>query len=59
MHRHIAAQHPASHFLPSSREPRPVCHVAECKYAQLGFARKDHLVRHLKRMHPGVNLLHR
>jgi hypothetical protein len=54
MRRHVAAQHPDyinALGLPS--EPRPVCPVAQCKYAQLGFARKDHLTRHLQKKHPG------
>jgi len=54
MRRHLATRHPDYIEAQNLRlEPRPICPEAGCKYAQLGFARKDHLTRHLRRMHPG------
>lgn len=40
---------PASGLLISSS--KPVCPIAECKYAKTGFSRPDHLTRHLKKQH--------
>jgi len=53
MERHVRAQHPDSvkaHALPTP--PRPVCPVRGCKHGRSGFARKDHLRRHLQKAHP-------
>lgn len=54
MERHVIAQHPdyvKTQALPTP--PRPMCPVAGCRYGQRGFARKDHLRRHLQKTHPG------
>jgi hypothetical protein len=54
MERHIIAQHPdyvKAQALPMP--PRPLCPVTGCKHGRRGFARKDHLKRHLQKMHPG------
>jgi hypothetical protein len=32
-----------------SQESRPVCPDSNCRFNRIGFARKDHLTRHLKR----------
>lgn len=46
--RHIAAQHPGYH----KSKPRPLCPVSHCEYARRGFARKDHVIRHIRTKHP-------
>ncbi|KAF7925063.1 uncharacterized protein EAE98_007151 [Botrytis deweyae] len=53
MTRHIAAKH--KDVGPSGPKPvsKPICPVEDCKQ---GFARSDHLLRHLRRKHPGYEL---
>jgi hypothetical protein len=49
MRRHLAAQR-RSHRT-QIQEPRPLCPTEGCRYAQRGFARKDHLTRHYRNVH--------
>ncbi|KUJ07006.1 uncharacterized protein LY89DRAFT_375069 [Mollisia scopiformis] len=49
MQRHVVVHH--SHEAPVA-VPKFLCPVGGCKYAEAGFKRKDHLVRHLERKHP-------
>lgn len=53
MTRHMTAKHKA--VGPSGPRPasKPVCPVEDCKR---DFARSDHLLRHLRRKHPGYEL---
>ncbi|KAF7861937.1 hypothetical protein EAF04_007818 [Stromatinia cepivora] len=53
MTRHIAAKHKG--VGPSGPKPasKPICPVEDCKR---NFARPDHLLRHLRRKHPGYEL---
>ncbi|KAF8861728.1 hypothetical protein BDZ45DRAFT_739893 [Acephala macrosclerotiorum] len=54
MQRHMVSHHPEDD---SVVVPQILCPVASCKYAETGsgFKRPDHLVRHLKRIHPGMS----
>ncbi|KAJ8063123.1 hypothetical protein OCU04_008366 [Sclerotinia nivalis] len=53
MTRHMAAKH--KDVGPSGPKPvsKPICPVEDCKRS---FARPDHLLRHLRRKHPGYEL---
>jgi len=53
MQRHIIVHHRDSD--PSVVVPQFMCPVAGCKHAVAGFKRKDHLVRHMERKHPGMS----
>ncbi|CZR63270.1 uncharacterized protein PAC_13167 [Phialocephala subalpina] len=59
MQRHIIVHHPNDNSAPVelSTVPQFLCPVVGCKHAEAGsgFKRKDHLVRHLKRIHPGMS----
>jgi len=56
MQRHIIVHHPNDDSAqPSMVVPQFMCPVAGCKHAEAGFKRKDHLVRHMKRIHPGMS----
>ena len=48
MHRHEKIHDKASRHL--------LCNIMGCRYGHIGFARKDHLKRHIEKRHPG-NLL--
>ncbi|THV48986.1 hypothetical protein BGAL_0217g00110 [Botrytis galanthina] len=53
MTRHIAAKHKDVGPSGSKSVSKPICPVGDCKQ---GFARSDHLLRHLRRKHPGYEL---
>ncbi|TGO20567.1 hypothetical protein BPAE_0285g00120 [Botrytis paeoniae] len=53
MTRHIAAKHKDVGSSGPKSVSRPICPVEDCKQ---GFARSDHLLRHLRRKHPGYEL---
>ncbi|KAF7950303.1 hypothetical protein EAE96_007591 [Botrytis aclada] len=53
MTRHIAAKHKDVGSSGSKSVSKPICPVEECKQ---GFARSDHLLRHLRRKHPGYEM---
>ncbi|KAE8450424.1 hypothetical protein EG329_006499 [Mollisiaceae sp. DMI_Dod_QoI] len=56
MQRHIIVHHPNDDAAEPSMVMRQfMCPVAGCKHAEAGFKRKDHLVRHMKRIHPGMS----
>jgi hypothetical protein len=48
--RHLLVKHPEyCTEYGISRGSRPVCPDSKCRFNRIGFARKDHLTRHLKR----------
>ncbi|ATZ56498.1 hypothetical protein BCIN_13g03360 [Botrytis cinerea B05.10] len=53
MTRHIAAKHKDVGPSGPKSVSKPICPVDGCKQ---GFARSDHLLRHLRRKHPGYDL---
>ncbi|KAF5870498.1 putative krueppel c2h2-type zinc finger protein [Botrytis fragariae] len=53
MARHIAAKHKDVALSGPRPVSKPICPVEDCKQ---GFARSDHLLRHLRRKHPGYEL---
>ncbi|TGO34462.1 hypothetical protein BHYA_0196g00180 [Botrytis hyacinthi] len=53
MTRHIAAKHKGVGPSGPKSVSKPICPVDDCKQ---GFARSDHLLRHLRRKHPGYEL---
>ncbi|KAF7890791.1 uncharacterized protein EAF01_010600 [Botrytis porri] len=53
MTRHIAAKHKDVGSSGSESVSKPICPMEDCKK---GFARSDHLLRHLRRKHPGYEL---
>lgn len=52
MRRHLAARHRDNGGAQTQiQEPRPLCPMTGCRYAQSGFSRKDHLMRHYRNKH--------
>lgn len=49
MRRHIVVHH--SHHIPGLTQPRYLCSEPGCRFGQVGFGRKDHLTRHIRRAH--------
>ncbi|KAH8808723.1 hypothetical protein F5884DRAFT_380224 [Xylogone sp. PMI_703] len=47
--RHVNAHHPESPH--AKKAAKPVCPYKGCRHATSGFARQDHLKRHLKQIH--------
>lgn len=52
MQRHVIVHHATEAPV---AVPKFICPVVTCKHSETGFKRRDHLVRHVKKLHPGIS----